>query len=45
MLRRGVPIEVISKLMGHANINITYQKYIHVIQEQQIKAMEMINIC
>ncbi len=45
LLRRGVGIEVVSKLMGHANITITYNKYIHVIQEQEAKAMEMINIC
>ena len=42
MLRRGTPIEVVSKLMGHANINITFNKYIHVLKEQQAKAMEMI---
>ncbi|MDE6641395.1 MAG: site-specific integrase [Acetatifactor sp.] len=45
MLRHGVSIEVISKLMGHSNINITYTKYIHVIQEQKAKAMQMVNIC
>lgn len=45
MLRRGVSIEVVSELMGHANINITYTKYIHVIQEQKAKAMQMVKIC
>ena len=45
LLRRGVPIEVVSKLMGHANITITYTKYIHVLQEQEAKAMEMVQIC
>lgn len=45
MLRRGVSIEVVSKLMGHSNINITYTKYIHVIQEQKAKAMQMVSIC
>lgn len=45
MLRRGISIEVISKLMGHSNINITYTKYIHVIQEQKARAMQMVNIC
>lgn len=45
MLRRGISIEVISKLMGHANITITYTKYIHVIQEQQAKAMNAVLIC
>ena len=45
LLRRHVDIAVISKLMGHANITITYNKYIHVIQEEQVKAMQMISIC
>ena len=45
LLRKGVNIEVISKLMGHANITITYNKYIHAIQEEEAKAMKMIKIC
>lgn len=45
LIRRGIGIEVVSKLMGHANITITYNKYIHVIQEQEAKAMDMVKIC
>lgn len=45
LIRKGVGVEIVSKLMGHANINITYQKYIHVLQEQQAMAMEMVRIC
>lgn len=45
LLRNNVPIEVVSKLLGHANINITYAKYIHVIQEQQAMAMDMVCVC
>ena len=45
LIRRGVGIEVISKLMGHANITITYNKYIHTIKEEEAKAMNMITIC
>lgn len=45
LLRKGVNIEVISKLMGHANITITYNKYIHAIQEEEAKAMKMIKVC
>lgn len=45
LVRHGVGIEIVSKLMGHANITITYLKYIHVIQEQEAKAMEMVTIC
>lgn len=45
LIRRGVGIEVISKLMGHANISITYNKYIHTIKEEEAKAMNMIRVC
>jgi integrase len=45
LLRRGIPIEVVSKLMGHANVTITYTKYIHVLQEQKAKAMELVAVC
>lgn len=45
LVRRGVGIEIVSELMGHANITITYQKYIHVVKEQKVKAMNMINVC
>ena len=45
MLRHGIGIEVLSKLMGHANITITYNKYIHVLQEQQALAMQGVTIC
>lgn len=45
LLRKGVNIEVVSKLMGHANIMITYNKYIHTIQEEEAKAMNMIKVC
>lgn len=45
LIRKGIGVEVVSKLMGHANINITYLKYIHVLQEQQAMAMQMVKVC
>lgn len=45
LLRNGVGIEVVSKLLGHANITITYNKYIHVIKEQEAMAMNMVKVC
>lgn len=45
LIRRGIGIEVVSKLMGHANITITYNKYIHTIKEEEAKAMNMIKVC
>ena len=44
LIRAGVGIEVVSRLMGHANIMVTYTKYIHVIKEQEAKAMTMTEI-
>lgn len=45
LIRKGVGVEVVSKLMGHANITITYNKYIHVLQEQEAMAMQMVTVC
>lgn len=45
LIRKGVGVEVVSDLMGHSDITVTYSKYIHAIQEQKIKAMNMTSIC
>ena len=45
LLRKGVNIAVISRLMGHANITVTLQNYIHVLHEEQVKAMQNVEIC
>ena len=44
LIRNGVDVTIVSKLMGHSNITITYNKYIHVIQSQQIRAIELANV-
>ena len=44
LVRKGVDISVVSKLMGHGNIYITYTKYVHVLQEEAIMAMNMSTI-
>lgn len=44
MLRQGAPIEVVSKLMGHSSVKITYDKYIHVLNEQQAMAMKLFTV-
>jgi integrase len=35
MLRRKVPVEVVSKTLGHANIAITYAVYRHVLESER----------
>ena len=44
LIRAGVGVEVVSRLMGHANIMVTYNKYVHVIREQEAKAMTLVTI-
>lgn len=44
LIRKGVGVEIVSDLMGHKNIMITYNKYIHVIREQKAKAMTLTTV-
>lgn len=42
-LRHGVPVEVISKMAGHASTAITSTIYYHVIEEQRKEALTIMN--
>jgi integrase len=39
MLRRGMPVEVVSKILGHADIAITYSVYRHVFESEKRAAI------
>ena len=39
LLLNGVDIKIVSELLGHSNVSITYNTYIHVIKEQKVKAI------
>jgi len=41
LIRKGVDISVVSKLMGHSNATTTYNTYIHVLDEEAAKAMSL----
>ena len=41
LIRKGVEISVVSKLMGHSNTTTTYNTYIHVLDEEAAKAMTL----
>ena len=43
LLSLGEDIKVVSKLLGHSDINITYNTYIHVIEDQQVRAIEKLD--
>lgn len=44
LFRKGVDIKEISELLGHANVGITYNTYIHLIKEQKVKAIQSLDI-
>lgn len=35
----GIKIKIVSELMGHSNVQITYNTYVHIVQEQRVKAI------
>lgn len=43
LFHNGCEVKVVSELLGHSNTKITENIYIHVIQEQKIKAIQSID--
>lgn len=43
-IRRDIDIKVLSELLGHSSTSFTYNRYVHIIQEQKAKAIKMLDI-
>ncbi|RHT85736.1 tyrosine-type recombinase/integrase [Butyricicoccus sp. AM27-36] len=43
-LNAGIPITVVSKWLGHANISVTYNTYIHVLESAEAAAVELLEV-
>ena len=43
LFRNGVDVKVISELLGHNDISITYDIYTHIIKEQKKKAVDVLD--
>lgn len=43
LFKNNVDIKVISELLGHSDVSITYNIYTHVIQEQKKKAVDVLD--
>ena len=43
LFKNGVDVKVISELLGHSDISITYDIYTHVIAEQKKKAVDILD--
>lgn len=44
LFEKGVHVRIVSELLGHSSVQITMNIYIHLIQDQKLKAMEAIDV-
>lgn len=42
-LLKGVDVKVVSEILGHSSVNFTYNTYIHIIEQQKINAVDLLN--
>lgn len=42
LFAKGVDVKTVSELLGHSEVGITYDTYIHLIQEQHVTAVEVL---
>jgi site-specific recombinase XerD len=40
LFAKGVDVKTVSDLLGHSEVGVTYDTYIHLIQEQHVIAVE-----
>ena len=43
LIRKGVDIKIVSELLGHADVAFTYNRYVHIIDEQKNTAIQKLD--
>ena len=43
MFNKGIDIKIISEILGHANVSVTYNTYVHLVKQQKVQAMQAID--
>lgn len=43
LIKNGIDIKVVSELMGHKDVQTTYNIYIHILKEQKVDAVSIFN--
>ena len=43
LFKHGVDVKTVSEILGHSDVTVTYNIYIHVIEEQKTKAISLLN--
>ncbi len=44
LFKKGVDVKTVSEILGHKEVSVTYNTYIHLIQEQKVSAMNLLDI-
>ena len=42
-LKKGVDIKIVSEILGHKDVSFTYNVYVHILEEQKIQAMNLLD--
>lgn len=43
LIKKGVDIKIVSDILGHKDVSFTYNIYVHILEEQKVSAMELLN--
>lgn len=44
LFKKGVDVKTVSEILGHKDVSVTYNTYIHLIQEQKVSAMNLLDM-
>ena len=44
LFKKGIDVKTVSEILGHKDISVTYNTYIHLIQEQKVNAMNLLDM-
>lgn len=44
LFKRGVDVKTVSEILGHKDVSVTYNTYIHLIQEQKMNAINLLDM-
>lgn len=43
LIKKGVDIKIVSEILGHKDVSFTYNVYVHILDEQKIQAMNLLD--
>ena len=43
LIKKGVDIKIVSEILGHKDVAFTYNTYVHILEEQKVQAMSLLD--